>query len=164
MGAEMAAARARALRLSAAEVSAVRTMVRLHMRPNQMARDMARDGRPPTPRALHRFFRDAGRCAPLLALFAIADCQGKRGEATQPADCEPSQRIAELLVERYLERYQPAAAPAALVTGRDVIALGVKPGPRIGEILEAVREAQMTGEIDTRDAALTLAQALAAGS
>lgn len=163
-GAEMAAARARALRMSAADVSLVRTIVRLHMRPNAMARAMAHTGEPPTPRALHRFFRDAGASAPLLAIFAMADCLGKRGDNTEPADCAPSRAIAAQLLERYFERYQPSAAPPALLTGRDVINLGVKPGPRIGAILEAVREAQMTGEIDTRDAAIALARELVASS
>jgi putative nucleotidyltransferase with HDIG domain len=161
VGAELAAARARALRLSGAEVSAVRMLVRIHMRPNQMAREMARTGQPPSLRTWHRFFREAGECAPLLAPFAIADCLGKRGDQTRPDDCDPSRRIAALLIKRYFERYEASVAPAALVTGRDVLELGVKPGPRIGAILEAVREAQMAGEVGRRDEALALARALA---
>lgn len=34
------------------------------------------------------------------------------------------------------------------------------PGRRVGEILEAVREAQMAGEIHTRDEALVAAQGM----
>ncbi len=38
--------------------------------------------------------------------------------------------------------------------------LGVKQGPQIGQILAAVREAQMAGEVITRETALALAQQL----
>jgi tRNA nucleotidyltransferase/poly(A) polymerase len=158
IGAAKAAARARALRLSGDEVSMVRTFVRNHMRPNQMARDAARNSRPPTPRTLYRFFRDTGDCAPLLALFAIADCIGKRGESTQPDDCAPSKQIASLLIERYYTQFDKSVAPAPLITGKDVLDLGVPQGARIGEILEAIREAQMTGEIASRAQAMQMVE------
>jgi tRNA nucleotidyltransferase/poly(A) polymerase len=167
-GAEVAAARARALKLSGDEVSAVRTMVRHHMRANQLAR--AKD-RPtslvPTSRAIYRFMREAGNCAPELALFAMADCWGKRGPDTQPDDCADSAAMTALLLEKYFAQFSPQAAPAPLITGRDVMEMGVAPGRLIGQILEHVREAHMTGEIGTRDEALALARgeaAAAAGS
>ncbi|BCX05163.1 MAG: HDIG domain-containing protein [Candidatus Roseilinea sp.] len=156
-GAALAVARARALRLSGDEVARVFTIVRHHMRANFMARQ----AHAPTLRVLYRFFRDAGDCAPELALFAIADCVGKRGAQTAAEDCAPSVEIARRLLDEYYARFERSVAPPPLLTGRDVIALGVKPGPRVGEILEAVREAQMIGEIGVRDEALVLARQLA---
>ena len=47
-----------------------------------------------------------------------------------------------------------------LVTGEDVLALGVS-GPRVGELLRSVREAQLDGELAGREAALQRLQALA---
>jgi len=41
-----------------------------------------------------------------------------------------------------------------LVTGNDLIALGMKPGPRFGEILEAVETRQLEGAFKTREEAL----------
>jgi tRNA nucleotidyltransferase/poly(A) polymerase len=159
-GAEVAAARARALKLSGDEVSDLRTMVRHHMRANQLAR--AKE--PPTPRAIYRFMREAGQCAPELALFAMADCYGKRGAATQPEDCADSQDMAVRLIEKYFQQFSPQAAPAPLITGRDLIDMGIAPGKQIGQILEQVREAHMTGEIGTRDEAMALAQNLKAAA
>jgi hypothetical protein len=41
------------------------------------------------------------------------------------------------------------------VDGHDVIdRFGIGPGPKVGEVLEAVREAQAAGEITTREEAL----------
>jgi len=44
--------------------------------------------------------------------------------------------------------------PAALVTGDDLIAFGYAPGPRFREILDAVEDAQLEGQLLSRDAAL----------
>ena len=41
-----------------------------------------------------------------------------------------------------------------LVGGKDLVALGVEPGPAIGSWLEALRRAQREGQVDSREAAL----------
>jgi tRNA nucleotidyltransferase/poly(A) polymerase len=156
-GSGMAAARAHALRLSSDEVEQVRVMVRHHMRPNQMTRDISAM---PTARAVYRYMAIAGQCAPELALFCVADGMGKGGPATLLADAQRRAAIAAMLIARYYDQFSPVVAPQPLLSGRDVIALGVAPGPQIGRILSEVREAQMVGEIITRRDALQLAQSL----
>jgi poly(A) polymerase len=44
--------------------------------------------------------------------------------------------------------------PEPLIRGRDLLALGLEPGPRFSEILGAVSEAQLDGKLTTRDEAL----------
>jgi len=44
--------------------------------------------------------------------------------------------------------------PPPLITGRDLMALGLKPGPRFSEILEAVQSRQLEGTLTTRESAL----------
>jgi poly(A) polymerase len=56
------------------------------------------------------------------------------------------------------------ALPPRLVTGEDLLALGLKPGPVYREILTAVHDAQMDGSAPDRDAALALARRLARDS
>jgi len=48
--------------------------------------------------------------------------------------------------------------PAPLVTGRDVLDLGWRPGPKIGEILDAVQTRQLEGSLTTREEALAFIQ------
>jgi tRNA nucleotidyltransferase/poly(A) polymerase len=48
--------------------------------------------------------------------------------------------------------------PAPLMNGDDLIALGHRPGPRIGEILHALEEAQLEGSLTTRADALAWAK------
>ncbi len=50
--------------------------------------------------------------------------------------------------------------PAPLVTGHDLIRMGLTPGPRFKEILERLREAQLEGQIRNRKEALEMARRL----
>jgi poly(A) polymerase len=50
--------------------------------------------------------------------------------------------------------------PAPLITGRDLIAAGYKPGPQFGTALTAVEDAQLEGRITTREEALCFAETM----
>jgi hypothetical protein len=52
--------------------------------------------------------------------------------------------------------------PDPLLLGRHVLALGLLPGPRVGEILKAVYDRQLDGEITTVDDAIAAARQLMA--
>jgi len=55
------------------------------------------------------------------------------------------------------KRFEEAsiAAPPKLVDGNDVMEkFGISPGPELGELLEALREAQAAGEVSDRKQAL----------
>jgi poly(A) polymerase len=47
-----------------------------------------------------------------------------------------------------------AIRPTPLITGRDLIEAGYKPGPRFKEILAAVEDAQLEGRLTSREAAM----------
>jgi poly(A) polymerase len=65
-------------------------------------------------------------------------------------------------VSRFIQETPPEdVRPPRLVTGDDLIALGLNPGPRFKAILYNVEEAQLNGTIQDRQAALRLAEALA---
>ena len=61
-----------------------------------------------------------------------------------------------LFCERFLE-VTPSEVlnPTPLVTGNDLIALGLKPGPLFKQLLEQARDAQLEGELTSHDQALT---------
>ena len=59
------------------------------------------------------------------------------------------------LMERFLNPNDPVAHPRNLISGRDLIQkLGLKPGPQIGQLLEAVQLAQAEGAVSTPNEAL----------
>lgn len=63
------------------------------------------------------------------------------------------------LMERHLNPNDPVAHPHNVLSGRDLIKnLGLKPGPKIGQLLEAIQLAQAEGVISTQEEALTWAR------
>ena len=66
------------------------------------------------------------------------------------------------VTRRFLDELPPLP-PARLITGRDLIALGVPAGPVLGRMLEAVDDRVAAGELVSREDALAAAAVLAAG-
>jgi tRNA nucleotidyltransferase/poly(A) polymerase len=63
--------------------------------------------------------------------------------------------LARSLFEAWFDQYESIVDPEHLVNGDDVMeVLGIKPGPEIGQVIESVREAQVQGELTSRDQAL----------
>lgn len=60
-----------------------------------------------------------------------------------------------LFCQRFVETTPPEILnPPPLVTGNDLIELGLRPGPRFKQLLEEVRDMQLNGELTDRAAAL----------
>ena len=55
-------------------------------------------------------------------------------------------------------------APDPLITGNDLLALGLTPGPGFKRVLDAVYDAQLEGSLELKDEALALARAIAGTS
>ncbi|HUE50524.1 MAG TPA: CCA tRNA nucleotidyltransferase [Candidatus Dormibacteraeota bacterium] len=134
IGAEMTEEIMRRLRFSGAEIDATVEMVRQHMvfkdvpkmRMAKLKRFMAR----PT-------FDDE------LELHRV-DCQGSHRMLDNY----------EFLLRKREEFANEPIIPPPLVRGDDLIALGLKPSPKFGEILEAVETRQLEGTLRTREEAL----------
>jgi tRNA nucleotidyltransferase (CCA-adding enzyme) len=78
----------------------------------------------------------------LLARVAKSDCEGRKPGRF---DCSAMDWFLERARTLGVERHPPAP----ILLGRHLLALGMKPGPRVGEILKAVYEHQMDGIITT---------------
>ena len=88
----------------------------------------------------------------LLARVARADCLGRTGAFDCSAMDWFLDRARALGVE-----HQP---PPPLLLGRHLLALGVRPGPRVGEILKHVYEKQLDGEVRTLEEAIASARSI----
>ena len=76
-------------------------------------------------------------------------------------DCLAAHRnleIYEFVRDRYESLPQEEVRPKPLVTGRELIAAGYKPGPSFKEMLQTVEDAQLEGAIVTPEAAMALVQ------
>ncbi len=159
-GAEIVAAILGRLRFSTREVRFVSLLVAEHLRPGQLAAV----GEVPTRRALYRFFRELGEAAPAVLLVALADAASARGSRMTTEGWGQIVGYMNSLLVRSHEEEGIVDAPRFL-TGRDIMStFGVVEGPRVGEILEALREAQGAGEVHDRDGAVALVERLVDGA
>jgi poly(A) polymerase len=60
----------------------------------------------------------------------------------------------EFLKKKVKEIPPKVRKPKPLINGHDLLALGYSQGPRIGEILKAVEDRQLEGELKTKEQAL----------
>jgi putative nucleotidyltransferase with HDIG domain len=151
-GAKMARQRATALRLSGEEVERVALTVAAHMRPVWLSQ-----GEAVTRRAIYRFFRATSESGVDVCLLTLADLLGTRGIELGQEEWAARVDTVVALLDGYFSQPEAIVRPAPLLSGEEVMAeLGIRQGPRVGEILEAVREAQAAGEVTTREEALAL--------
>src|SRR5882724_4619594 len=134
VGADMAVAICQRLRRSRGVWERVAYLVRNHLRLVQ-APEMRLS-------TLKKMLREAG-FDELLALARI-DALASNRDLRYVEFCE--RRRAELAADENIR-------PPRLLGGRDLIALGYTPGPRFGEILAALEEAQLEGQVGTREEA-----------
>lgn len=155
IGAEIVANRARALALSNAEIAWLEAVVRHHMRPTWLSRE---DGQP-SRRAVYRFFRDmAGYgCQPGvgICLVSLADLLATYASTLPQERWARQLETVRALLEAWWENRPKQVSPPSLITGNDLIEIfKLQPGKNIGEILEAIREAQAVGDVENRAGAL----------
>jgi len=136
LGARMAIEICRRLRRSNAVAERVAFLVDQHLRHCASA-DMRRS-------TLKRFLRQEG-IEELLELTRI-DALSANGDLSHYEFC--MRALAELGQEQI--------KPALLLDGRDLIALGLRPGPQFKEILRLVEDAQLEGQISTKAEAVEL--------
>jgi len=118
----------------------VLALVAHHLKPGQLFDEQERvsDG------AIRRLAR---KCEPdLLYRVAKADCLGRRPGAFEPVAME-------WFRERVRQLDVAVRPPEPILKGRDLLALGVAPGPGIGRILRAVYERQLDGGVSTAEEA-----------
>ena len=110
-------------------------LVQLHMRPFAMWKDKSSDG------AIRRLAAKVVRIDRLIRVAAADDA----GRPPYPSEPEPLRWLAE-----QAERLRIAdSVPKPIVQGRDLIAMGMKPGVEFGKILKVAYEAQLDGKFLT---------------
>jgi tRNA nucleotidyltransferase/poly(A) polymerase len=154
-GATVVEERIRALKLSKAETSHIREIVRHHMRFPLLARAMEDQGTQPSKRAIYRFFRAAGTSGVELILLGLADLRGARGPFLSDQAWSAFVDTARILFDNYWGSPEQAVSPAQLLDGNDLMrTFGLDEGPVVGRVLEALREAQAEGNVSSRQDAL----------
>jgi tRNA nucleotidyltransferase (CCA-adding enzyme) len=115
-------------------------LVRHHLKPGQLydERERVSDG------AIRRLAR---KCEPdLLYRVARADCLGRAPGRFEPVAME-------WFREKLRQLDVAERPPEPILRGRDVLELGIAPGPEVGRIVRVVYERQLDGAVTTLDEA-----------
>ena len=127
----------------------VRGIVRHHLRPKLMAER----GALPTRRAIFRYHREVGDAAIATLYLNMADYLAARGPLLERDEWREH---CDLMAYILNADFETPAAPR-LLSGSDVMGeFAIGQGPLVGELLEAVTEAQTAGEVETREDAMLL--------
>jgi poly(A) polymerase len=139
-------------RLGTREKTFIHRMIGWHMRPLLLVQETINKNL--TRRAVIRFVRETGEELNGIFLLALADSLAARGKG-KPKDLEDlilylwrnAISIREEII-RPLEIFPP------LLSGKDLMELGMTPGPLFKTVLSEIQKEQLEGKISNRDEAL----------
>ncbi len=150
-GAVYASVRADALRLSVAEKSRLTTIIR--------SQRMVMTLEDTKPLSIYHFWRKLNESGVDVCLLTLADYLATHGTRLKQNEWLMLVDRIRILLEAWYDKHDQIVSPPALVDGNLLMeTLQLKPGPILGELLEQIRIAQVTGEVHNQDDALAYAE------
>ncbi|WP_424246056.1 poly(A) polymerase [Elusimicrobium posterum] len=176
-GAAMARVILQNFRYSADDIKLISAMIGEHLRPSNLASNNVI-----TDRGVYKFFRDLGSAGVPMLLLCWADYASYISHATIAKilpethkkiktleECNPSSNVDKTLrhmqvinfmFKKYFETPHKINPPK-IIDGKEIMdLLKIKPGKQVGEILNAVAEAQVEGKISTKEEAQEFVKSL----
>lgn len=150
----IAAELALAWRCSKAEVDMLRTTVGAHSHAARLARQERVDRR-----AIYRYYRQSGEHGVDAATLALAIAGQETQASTHTDSWQRTVATTARLWHAFYCEYEQVVNPPPLLSGHDLMQLGMAPGPQMGELLDGLHEEQAAGDIVTRGQALDAARA-----
>ena len=154
VGREIIATLSRRIKLSTQNRTFLESLVDGHMQALFLSKPAV------TPKGVLRWFRKTGDHAVPLIILTIADCKSTLGTAARKSTRDHHVAWSRRIVNDYFAEIKPRLTADSFVNGRDLIELGIQPGPALGRILTVLREAQDNGSIQNRQEGIALAQTL----
>lgn len=140
-----------ALKFSKKEIEYVSKMVKNHIYPSSLAHSAASDGQEVSNKAIARFIRKIHPDVEDLIELARADRLSARGEAVSDKMVEDNLLNLEKLLLHYRSIKDRMQALPKLLDGREIMEiLKIDAGPKLGDIIDALKEAQIEGVVKTK--------------
>ena len=148
IGAKITACLLKEMKFSSKQAKYISQMVKYHLYPAQL---MTQGG----DKAMMRFVRKLGDNAIDNIILSRADRLSARGQAITDAMLEKNMKALDDLMNFYLDSRQTLEPLPKLLSGDEVMEiLNIKPSRALGEIMKALHEAQISGEITDKAAAI----------
>lgn len=103
---------------------------------------------------MYRFFRAARQASPLVALFSLADLLATYDDTITKERWQAGLSRCRIALTGWFEQYDELVAPQLFLNGDELQKeFRIKPGERLGSLLEELREAQAAGEVTSKQQA-----------
>ena len=153
LGSQLAAAILARLRAAGQMLAYVATLTRSHLRLGFLVHSA-----PLSRRELYVYLDACDPAAADVTLLSVADRLATRGDGAQEAIASHLE-LARAVIGEALS-WQREGRPPPLVRGDQLArALGIKPGPRVGELLAAIAQEAFAGELGSAQEAIAFAAA-----
>ena len=155
IGGKIVEKRGKAMKFSNLEIERLVTIVNHHMRPSLLSHTHEL----PSRKAIFRFFRDTGAAGVDICLLSLADILATYGPTLPQERWTRHLEVVQMLLKAWWEDRSEIIYPQLLINGDELMKeISISPGPQVGYLLDAILEAQVSGEIHTRQEALNLAK------
>ncbi len=136
------------LKFSNKQINYISKMVKYHIYPASLVQ--CEDSK----KAFARFVRKLGADVPDVIELSKADRLSARGEAVSEEMIDRALNHLQNLLNYYNEVCAEVQNPKSLLDGKEIMKiLNLKPSKKVGEIIEQLIEAQLSGEIKTKEQA-----------
>ena len=150
VGAKLAIKFLKNLHLSNKQIDYISMMIKYHIYPSHVMNSPQI-----TEKIMMRFVRKMGDNSIDDIILAQADRLSARGPEITDAIVENNITYLNMLLRFYLETRETLKPLPKLLTGNDVMQLlNIKPSRELGEIIDALHEAQLSGDVLTKNHAI----------
>ncbi|MCD7779902.1 MAG: HD domain-containing protein, partial [Candidatus Gastranaerophilales bacterium] len=142
------------LKFSKKQTEYVKTLIKYHIYPSSLvsAADV-------TDKAYMKFYRKMEGFVIDVIILAMADRLSARGEKVTNEMVENNINNLTALLNNYLEQRKKIKPLEKLLDGNDIMEiLNIKQSPELGRIINALKEAQLSGDVNTKQEAVKFIQ------
>lgn len=151
VGAEIAVNILKHLKFSKNSIKYITKLIKYHIYPSQVLK--SDEG--VTEKAVFRMFRRIGEEFPEVIILAISDRLSARGPEISEEIVNNNIKGLYRLLEKYTEWLKKEEVLPKLISGTEIMEiLNIPESPQVGRILKTIKEAQIAGDITTREEAL----------
>jgi len=137
----------------------LRTTALLLIKTHHRASELWQNRESVTRKAFNRLAADTGGEIELVNLLDVADRAGRAAKPVRGLD-----REGRWLLDKFKELGVDRETIKPLILGRDLLRLGVPPGPGMGRILQELYKRQLDNEFETKAQGMKAAKRLAGGA
>jgi len=152
VGSEMVLSVLKRLKFSKSNMKYIAKLIKYHMYPSQLLNEGLENL---SEKALMRMYRKIRNDMPDLIILAMADRLSAKGSEITDEIVEKNIQGLYFLLEKYKKLQEEITIIPKLIDGNEVMEiLKISPSPLLGKILKDLNEAQISGDVNTKEEAL----------